>query len=147
MNKISKPYCLLENENKSEQYHVWLRPFCVSSLIFLSKFNNVYLFTKASEKYTEKICNKTNINKYFISKNFAKCSNSVCKDLNLIYPNVKNEMILLIDDNKINNCNNQNIYHISNYTFYKKYDIELLLVCFHILKINMLNDIKQFLIK
>lgn len=142
-NKIPSAEFSLDRDDESEQYHVWIRPFCRPCLMFLSSFNNVYLFTKATEDYTTKICTIADIDKYFISKHFAERSYNVCKNLDLILPNISNNMKLLIDDNKINNCHNQNIYHISNYNFYRKYDYELLSLCFYIIKFNVKHDLNK----
>lgn len=145
MKNVSKPHCILNNDNEDkEQYHVWLRPFCIPSLMFLSSFNNLHLFTKAKQPYANEICEKTGIEKYLTSKSHAENSNEICKDLNLILPGVKDNMKLLVDDNNVNNCTGQKLYHIPNYSYLKQYDFELPILCLYIIKLNLINDIGSF---
>lgn len=146
-NKISK-YNNSNNSNmlKPEKYEItsnkkiWIRPGVYPIIPILSKFNNLYLFTKATEPYALDILTKTELNKYFVNKKFREDCKGTCKNIEKFgfvgYS-------LLIDDKISNKCVNQYIYHIPKFNCWTKYDTELVKIFFWIIWLNILNDFKQ----
>lgn len=120
---------------------VWIRPGVQFLLPIISKFNNVYLFTKATKPYTDEILSRTNLDKYFIGKKYRDECSGTCKDLQKFKLSLSNS--ILIDDKRSNNCEKQNFYHIPRYNCYLKYDFEFVKLFGYILYLNMTNDIKN----
>lgn len=103
------------------QRKIWIRPFVYNVISILSKFNNLFLFTKATEPYTNDILIKTNLNQYFIDKKYRDDCKDICKiflKFNLSFMNSKNT--LLVDDKYSNKCDGQNFYHIPKFNYFSK---------------------------
>jgi TFIIF-interacting CTD phosphatase-like protein len=116
------------------KYHVWKRPYCNSVLWLLSKFTNMYLFTRATKPYADDITNGLNIRKYFIEC-YYRDSCTECKDMSLCCKNLN--LSLLVDNDKSNKCDDQQLYHIKSYYFGYKYDIELLKLLFKVILLSL----------
>lgn len=119
---------------------IWIRPGVFYIIPILSKFNNLYLFTKATEHYTMDILTKTDLNKYFIDKKFRNDCKGTCKNID------KFKLIsysLLIDDKLSNKCEGQNIYHIPKFNYWTKSDVELCKLFGWIIWLNILNDFNK----
>ena len=128
-----------------KSYDVWIRPFVKILFSIISKYNNLYLMTNADIDYANDICDYIGINKYFIDKKFYddiqtynKKNNLSGKDLEIFgSSNTKNW--ILIDDLKSNSVKNQKFIHISPYSFYRSYDVELIKLFFSITYANILH--------
>ena len=121
---------------------IWIRPYVYSIIPILSKFNNLFLFTKATEPYTNDILKKTNLNQYFIDKKYREDCKGTCKNFlkfNLSNMNVKNT--LLVDDKFSNKCEGQNFYHIQKFNYYQHNDISMIKLFLHILLLNIKKDL------
>lgn len=119
---------------------IWIRPGVFYIIPILSKFNNLYLFTKATKPYTMNILEKTNLDKYFIDKKFRDDCKGTCKNIdkfNLI------SYSLLVDDKITNQCEKQNFYHMPRFNYWTKYDIELIKLFGWIIWLNILNDFNK----
>ncbi len=143
-----------ENENDDgsiqiiqvqKSYNVWIRPFVKILFNIISKYNNLYLMTNADIDYANDICNHIGINKYFIDKKFYddiqihnKKNNLDGKDLKM-FGNSNTKNWILIDDLKSNSVKNQKFIHISPYSFYRNYDVELIKLFFKITYANILH--------
>ncbi len=124
------------------QRKIWIRPFVYNVIPILSKFNNLFLFTKATELYTNDILIKTNLNKYFIDKKYRDDCKDDCKNFikfNLSNMNIKNT--LLVDDKLSNKCEGQNFYHIPKFNCYQHNDISIIKLFLHILWLNIKKDL------
>lgn len=129
---------------------VWVRPFVKSLLPVIARFNNLYLFTKATKPYTDTILQQTNLDKYFKDKKYRDSCEKTCKDLakfinkigvgKKLTPNT-NQWIL-IDDKLSNNCDGQNFYHIPRFNCYVRYDYEFIKVFGYIVWLNIIRDLK-----
>lgn len=134
----------VENMLKPEPYEItsnrkiWIRTGVVYLVPILAKFNNLYLFTKASEPYTLDILTKTNLNKYFLNKKYREDCKNTCKDLNKFG---LEGYSLLIDDKIRNQCGKQNFYHIPKFNCWTKYDFYFFKLFGYILWLNIVNDI------
>ena len=134
------------NKSKPEPYEItsnrkiWIRPGVYTVIPILGKFNNLYLFTKATEPYTLDILEKTYLDKYFVDKKFREDCKGTCKDVDKFslegYP-------LLVDDKISNQCEKQNFYHIPKFNFWTKYDIEIFKLFGWIVWLNILNDFNK----
>lgn len=128
---------ILSNRNKyisvcNGGYNVWKRPYLKYVLRCLKKIVNINLFTRAEKTYADEICQKLGISKYFKKKLYREdCGEK--KDLSKIDKDINNS--ILIDDLRENNKNGQNFFHISQYSPDNLYDIELLKVLYHVIKI------------
>jgi len=116
---------------------IWIRPGVYSIIPILAKFNNLYLFTKATEPYTFDILEKTDLNKFFVDKKFREDCKGTCKDINKF--NLYGYS-LLVDDKISNQCREQNLYHIPKFNCWTKYDIEIIKLFGWIIWLNILND-------
>ena len=135
-------YIFNENNGNNKSHFVWKRPFVNIVLSILSRYNNLYLLTKATDTYAIDICNGIEISNYFIEKKFRndiksynEKNNSKGKNL-AIFDNINIKNSVLIDDLDSNHVDNQQFIHIRPYSFYKCYDIELLKL---LLNISLLN--------
>lgn len=125
---------------------IWIRPWIYPIIPILSKFNNLYLFTKATEPYTIDILYKTNLDKYFIEKKFRNDCKNTCKDINKFISIKNSDKIinsLLVDDKISNKCENQSFYHIPKFNYFIKYDYELVKLFTYIIWLNIITDIKS----
>lgn len=116
---------------------IWIRPGLYIVIPILAKFNNLYLFTKATEPYTMDILEKTNLNKYFVDKKFREDCKGTCKDVNKFN---LDGYSLLVDDKISNKCGKQNFYHIPKFNCWTKYDTEIFKLFCWIIWLNILND-------
>ena len=124
------------------QRKIWIRPYVYSIIPILSKFNNLFLFTKATEPYTNDILKKTNLNQYFIDKKYREDCIGVCKNfLKFNSPNMNMENTLLVDDKLSNKCEGQNFYHIQKFNYYQYNDISMIKLFFYILWLNIKKDL------
>jgi TFIIF-interacting CTD phosphatase-like protein len=66
------PQNLLQPDYKNEDFdrYVWTRPFVQQIIPVLSKFNNLFLFTKAKQEYTDSLLQQTHLNQYFQEKKY-----------------------------------------------------------------------------
>ena len=126
-----EPYEIIGNRK------IWIRPGVYNVIPILTKFNNLYLFTKASEPYTLDILEKTDLNKYFLDKKFREDCKGTCKDVNKF--NLEGYS-LLVDDKISNQCGKQNFYHIPKFNCWTKYDVEIFKLFGWIVWLNILND-------
>lgn len=118
---------------------IWIRNGLFPLIPILAKFNDLYLFTKATQPYTQDILEKTNLDKYFIDKKYREDCKNQCKNIdkfNLI------TYSLLVDDKISNQCKGHNIYHIPKFNSWTKYDIELYKLFVWIVWLNILIDLK-----
>ena len=108
----------------------------------MSKWNNICIFTAATQPYADVIIdtyftdiNFTDIN--FCQRNYRnECDNG--KNLDLILVNNTNPAEkTLIDDKLYNNFQNQIFYHIPPYNMYMCRDYEILKLCMYILWLNL----------
>lgn len=133
---------------------MWIRNGVYLLLPRICKFNNVYLYTRATQNYTDNILESTNLNQYFQSKKYRNdCKVLNCK--NLLDFNVNISKSYLIDDKKYNQCTmctmctmmSQNLYHIKPFIPTKFYifnfncDNEFYLLFFYIIWLNIKNDL------
>lgn len=116
---------------------IWIRPGVYPIIPILAKFNNLYLFTKATKPYTLDILEKTDLIEYFVDKKFREDCRGVCKDVNKF--NLEGYS-LLVDDKISNQCEKQNFYHIPKFNCWTKYDIEMFKLFGWIVWLNILND-------
>lgn len=116
---------------------IWIRPGVYPIIPILAKFNNLYLFTKATKPYTLDILEKTDLNEYFVDKKFREDCRGTCKDINKF--NLEGYS-LLVDDKISNQCEKQNFYHIPKFNCWTKYDIEMFKLFGWIVWLNILND-------
>lgn len=120
---------------------IWIRPYVQTIIPILAKFNNLYLFTKATEPYTNDILIKTNFDKYFIEKKYRTDCENTCKNINKFLELVHNEKnTILVDDKITNKCDGQNFYHIPKFNYFVKNDIEILKLFCYILWLNIKTD-------
>ncbi len=136
-----------ENENVEPKiskpiYAIYKRPFAHITLKILSKFNNIYLFTRSTEDYADEITKTcfTDIN--FTKKLYKKDCNKLDensenggKNLDLISKN----NIMLIDDMAYNNTKNQQFYHIPYYSFHKEKDNHMIKLLWFVIKKHYTN--------
>jgi len=120
--------------------NIWIRPYVKMLLPVLSKFNNIYLFTKATKPYTDEILEKIKLDKYFKEKKYRDdCKGKgICKDLTKFKLDVNKS--ILIDDKLSNKCAEQNFYHIPRFNYYVKNDFEFVKLFGYILWLNISND-------
>lgn len=121
---------------------IWIRPWIYSVIPILSKFNNLFIFTKATESYTNDILTKSNLNKYFVDKKYREDCKGECK--NIFKFNLSNMTILntlLIDDKLSNKCEGQNFYHIQKFNYFQQNDIQMIKLFFYILWFNIKKDL------
>lgn len=119
---------------------IWIRPGVFPIIPILAKFNNLYLFTKATKPYTLDILEKTDLNEYFVDKKFREDCRGTCKDVNKF--NLEGYS-LLVDDKISNQCEKQNFYHIPKFNCWTKYDIEMFKLFGWIVWLNILNDFDE----
>ena len=65
----------LDNEETNEteiEYYGFTRPFCLLTILFLSKFNNIHIMTRSEQVYAEQILEKTKLNKYILNKKYRE---------------------------------------------------------------------------
>ena len=118
---------------------IWIRPGIFPIIPILAKFNNLYLFTKATKPYTQDIMEKTKLNQYFINKKYREDCKGISKDIEKF--NLKGYS-LLVDDKITNKHDSQNIYHIPKFNSWTKYDTEIFKLFGWIIWLNILNDLK-----
>lgn len=124
------------------QRKIWIRPFVYNVIPILSKFNNLFLFTKATEPYTNDILIKTNLNQYFIDKKYRDDCKDMCKNFKKFnLSNMKASNTLLVDDKLSNKCEGQNFYHIQKFNYFQKNDIQMIKLFLHILWLNIKKDL------
>lgn len=133
LTKFRKPYTMIETEN--EKYIVYKRPYIVPVLNFLSKFNNIHLFTSADREYGEDMCKVVFEKDIFKTKHFREHMNERFKDLDLIKGDINKK--ILIDDKIFNHKQNQNFYHISPYKLYINNDKEMLKLTIKVILMNI----------
>jgi hypothetical protein len=144
------------NISKPESYEIvnrrkiWIRPYTFSIIPILSRFNNLYLFTKATQPYAEDILTKTNLDRYFVEKKFRfdcknNCKNN-CKSIE-IFPQLLNDKknTILVDDKFSNKCEGEKFYHIPRFNCFVKNDIEMLKLFLYILWFNIKNDFMKYI--
>ncbi len=122
--------------------YIWTRPFVSSILPILSKFNNIYLFTKATKPYTDEILSKTNLDQYIKEKKYREDCKNTCKDLNKFLINLDSS--LLIDDKISNSCDGQKFYHIPRFNLYVQKDYEFVKLFYYVLWLNIKNDLTNY---
>lgn len=111
------------HDSEHPNYKIWRRPFANQVLWGLSKFNNVHMFTRATQDYADKICHDLKFDKYFVSKKYREdCSE--CKDVTKFCFDVKRT--ILVDNDSRNQCIGHQMYHIPLYNHHAVYDFELL---------------------
>ncbi len=118
---------------------IWIRPGVLMLLPIISKFNNVYLFTKATKPYTDEILSNVKIDKYFIDLKYRDECHGIPK--NLLKYNIDLDNSILIDDKLSNKYENQNLYHIPRFNSYVKYDLEMFKLFGFILCANIKKDL------
>jgi hypothetical protein len=120
---------------------IWIRPYANTIIPILSTFNNLFLFTKATEPYTTDILMKTNLDKYFKEKKYREDCKGTCKDYEKFesIKNIKNTTVL-VDDKISNQCGGQNFYHIPKFNHCVKNDKEMIKLFFYILWLNIKTD-------
>jgi len=125
---------------------IWIRPGVYTIIPILSRFNNLYLFTKATEPYAQDIMIKTNLDKYFKEKKFRDDCKGTCKDINkFILFGCNKSNTILVDDKISNRCESQNFYHIPKYNYFIKNDNEIIKLFCYILWINIKKDLKNWI--
>jgi TFIIF-interacting CTD phosphatase-like protein len=142
--------CICVSENKEideltketistqHSYFVWKRPFVNPVFFILSKYNNLYLLTRGSNKYATNICDGIDISDYFIEKKFRDDINSYNEKNNskgkslAIFDNIDIDNSILIDDLNSNHVDNQRFIHITPYSFCKCFDFELVKLLFNV---------------
>jgi hypothetical protein len=129
-----EPYEITSNRK------IWIRPGLYTVIPILAKFNNLYLFTKATEPYTLDILEKTYLNKYFVDKKYREDCKGTCKDVNKFS---LEGYSLLVDDKISNQCGKQNFYHIPKFNCWTKCDIEMFKLFGWIVWLNILNDFNK----
>lgn len=129
-----KPYEITSNRK------IWIRTGVFPIIPILAQFNNLYLFTKATEPYTLDILEKTDLNKYFLDKKFREDCKGTCKDVNKF--NLEGYS-LLVDDKISNQCGKQNFYHIPKFNCWTKYDVEIFKLFGWIVWLNISNDFNK----
>ena len=162
------------NKLKPEPYEIvgerkiWIRPGVKQIIPLLAKFNNLYLFTKATEPYARDILHKTNLDKYFVDKKFRNDCKGTCKSITkfnlstysilpktysilpktyFILPKtyfiLPKTYFILIDDKISNQCESQNFYHIPKFNSWTKYDYQFIKLFGYVIWLNILNDLKK----
>lgn len=116
----------IPNRSDDEQYNVWKRPYSSIALYFLSKVANIYIYTAATEDYAKDII--TNIYpdfkpKYIYNRDHWISYNKT-KDLSIVCN--RTDDIILVDDKLSNNVKSQRFYHIPQYHYHNKSDMEML---------------------
>lgn len=122
---------------------IWIRPYINTIIPILSKFNNLFLFTKATEPYTTDILTKTNLDRYFTEKKYREDCKGICKDYTKFehIKHIKNIKTMLIDDKNSNQCEGHNFYHIPKFNYCVKNDTEIIKLFLHIIWLNIKTDI------
>ena len=118
--------------------HIWIRPFVYPIIPILYKFNNIYIFTKATQPYTDTILEKTKLEKYIKGKKYRDDCKNNCKDITKLMLDLDSS--ILIDDKLSNQCLEHNFYHIPRFNHYVKFDYEFIKLFYSILWINIKND-------
>jgi len=154
MSLEKRKYSLITHSHKPDLFleHrvVWLRPWVRPVLWLLSKFTNLYLFTRADQAYADEILSKFKLDHFFktckykpdclIEKNIGKFSPSYYKiiwlhknspSIDLIdkYAEKLRKFIkksVLIDDQIKNKVKGQQFYHIEYYQFGMRWDNNLI---------------------
>jgi TFIIF-interacting CTD phosphatase-like protein len=130
------PYTYVQSpEDTKAKYALWKRPFVKPVIHFLSIFNNVHLFTRATKDYADLFCQSLDIDKFFVSKHYRSSLNAGAKDMSII--NNKRDMCVLIDNKKFNQYQDQHFYHASTYDFNKQFDIGMIEILLYAIKINI----------
>ncbi len=118
-------------------YVVYKRPFAHVTLKILSKFNNVYLFTRSTQDYADEITKSCFADINFTKKLYKNSCNKLDensenggKDLDLISKN----NIMLIDDMAYNNTIDQRFYHIPYYSVHKEKDNHMIKLLWFVIK-------------
>lgn len=129
-NFMKQPNYIFESDYQDNIYWTWRRPFSKFVLTYLSKFNNMYIFTASSQNYADPILNNLfeNINfKQKLYKDDVENNIDDKEGKNLDKFKFDNNNSILIDDNKSNHINkNNNFYHIYPYSYLNKYDYEMI---------------------
>lgn len=127
-------------------YNIWTRPY-YTILNYLSKICHLHIYTAATYDYADEILN--HMYDDIFDKRLYRDSWEVNHSKNLRDILTYTEDIMLIDDQLYNNYRNQKFYHIKQYDINDRFDIELLILFGHVLKIYIKKDIetiKKFLI-
>ena len=137
---ITKPDIKQIQISTSER-QIWIRPFVKILLPILAQFNNLYLFTKATQPYADSVLEKTKLDKYFKERKYRDSCEKTCKDLAKF--NLDTSSFILVDDKLSNKCGEQNFYHIPRFNCYVHYDYEFIKVFGYILWLNIKRDIES----
>jgi TFIIF-interacting CTD phosphatase-like protein len=122
-------------------YYVWKRPFLNIVIPLLAKFNNLHLMTRADQDYADEIIEKCKIDKYFQTKRYHDDCGKDCKNIQGICSSQSApDNIILVDDDKRNNCEGENFYHIAYYSHFNRLDCELLKLLFIVCWMNVKSD-------
>lgn len=132
-NIIKTPnYSFVLNNTK---YLIWRRPFAKFILRQLSMYNNIYIYTAATQEYAEIILSNL-FNNIKFKKNLYRNSSLYGKNLDKL--NLDNSMTILFDDNKSNHVNKKNMFfHVYPYFFFNAFDVEMLNIYVYALLINI----------
>ena len=125
--------------DEDRTYLVWVRPFCVPTLWFLSKMFNVHMFTAASKDYGEAMIEqlpKRFLKTYYVDSCHVKGSHG--KDISII----TKEKNILIDDQLRNRTLEQEFYHIPMYYRFMRFDFELPKLCAWLVMWQLQHDLK-----
>jgi len=118
--------------------NIWIRPWVKELLPVLYKFNNIYVFTKATQGYADLILEKTNLNQYLREKKYRPDCENTCKDITKFMLECHDS--LLVDDKISNQCTGHNFYHIPRFNYYVKNDFEFVKLFYYIIWLNLKND-------
>lgn len=144
-NYIKPDFTNVSNRN------IWIRPGVNLLLPHLSKFNNVYLYTRATKSYTDNILEYTKLNKYFLDKKYrTDCKKNNCKNITDFGISLDISKSYLIDDKIYNQCDGQNLYNIKpfypvkSFSFDINSDTEFFKLYFYVIWLNISNDLADY---
>lgn len=144
-NLIPSNYIEPDFSNISNRY-IWIRPGVKLLLEHIGQFNNIYLYTRATESYTNNILNQIELNHCFLNKKYRNdCKKNNCKNILDFTQNISNSY--LIDDKNFNQCKGQKLYKIKPFYPIKFYflnitlDIEFFKLYLCLIWLNISNDL------
>lgn len=135
--------------HETVKYLSYERPGVHFVLSFLKLFNNLYMFTHATEWYTNQVIEGHNFNSYF-QRVIAREENDkltgdpeqLSKNLDYITNNPKR---ILISDKTYDQHEDQSFYHIRAYSpAYKYADLSMFTLCTDMIKENLKHDFQTF---
>lgn len=105
-------------------FHLWTRPFAGIFLALAARYTHLYLFTTSTRDYTDSVLAATGWGHHFVSTRTHDDidTGDGGKDLARIgCPNG-----ILVDDKKYNHTPGQVFYHIPQYKWYNRRDVEMI---------------------